>query len=298
MGLCLLVAVAIELLLFTKTNNYSYKRSYVEKHINDIEILFLGNSHIEEAVKPELVGKNAFNMAISGRATIYDVEIAKRYVPQLQNLKVVFMPLDYIRFSLGRSQKNAHEKRVRDNSIDDFYKCMYTKYMGLRVDPFYYWSEILTSPVKYMYRFVNSDEANRECDELGYRALNVNHRGEDWQYRNMPTIIDVDKPIDKEQYNMLKDWFVTLAALTKSRNARLILLGTPMYETYQKDLNPKVLEEISEFVKMLQNDYPNVEYYDFTFDKDFLPEDFNDASHLTDTGAEKFSKKLKAVVEM
>lgn len=296
-GICLVASIVIELLLLTQTNTYSYKRSYVEKHIKDIEILFLGNSHIEEAVKPELVGENAFNMAISGRNVIYDVEIAKRYIPQMQKIKAVFMPLDYQKFNLGRGKKNENEKRVQERDWQRLYKCMYTKYMGTRVDGLIYWSEILNSSLDFMSRFFKSEEQNRECNELGYIALDVNKRNLNWKYRNMPFVIDENKTIDEEKYNELKDWYITLAELTKNRNARLILLGTPMYETYQKDLNPKVLEEISAFVEMLKKDYPNVEYYDFTFDKDFLPEDFNDASHLTDSGAEKFSKKLKLVVE-
>lgn len=296
--ICLSVAVAIEFLLFTQTNDYSYKRKYVEQHINDIEILFLGNSHIEYAVKPELVGKNTFNMAISGRSNIYDVEIAKRYIPQMHNLKVVFMPLDYICFSFGRGQKNVNEKRVRNNRLDDFYKCMYTKYMGTNVDPFYYWSEIIFSPVNYMSRFFKREDENRECNELGYIPLDINCRCANWEYLNMPPFIDINKPIAKEQFLTLKDRYSLLAALTKQFNVRLILLGTPMYETYQKDLNPIVLEEILSFVEILKKDYDNIEYYDFTFDTDFLPNDFNDASHLNDFGAEKFSKKLRQVVEM
>ena len=295
--LVLLMFVGVEFLLLTQTNIYSYKRQYIENHINDIEILFLGNSHIEEAVKPELVGKNAFNMAISGRGVVYDVEIAKRYIPKMQNLKVVFMPLDYPKFSLGRGIKNVNKKRTQERDWNRLYKCMYYKYMGIRVDEFYYWSEIYNSSLDYMLRFVKTEEQKRECDSLGYVALDVTKRNANWAYRNMPPIIDVNQPIDTEKFNELKNWYITLAELTKNRNARLILLGTPMYETYQKDLNQEVLKEIFAFVEMLKKDFPNVEYYDFTFDKDFLPEDFNDASHLTDSGAEKFSKKLKLVVE-
>ena len=169
--------------------------------------------------------------------------------------------------------------------------------MGIRVDEFYYWSEIYNSSLDYMMRFVKTEEQKRECDSLGYIALDVTKRNANWAYRNMPPVIDVNKPVDTEKFNELKSWYTTLAELTKNRNAQLILLGTPMYETYQKDLNPKVLEEILSFVETLKKDFPNVEYYDYTFDKDFLPDDFNDASHLTDSGADKFSRKLKEVMK-
>lgn len=298
-GLCLIMAVAIELLLLTQMNIYTYKRQYVENHINTLKILFLGNSHIEEAVDPKLVGENCFNMAISGRALEYDYEIAKRYVPQMTNLKFLFLPLDYTRFNFGRGVKNPNEKRVSASEIDwnKLYNCMYYKYMGIRIKPFWCWSEIYNSGLNYMMRFVKSDEVNRECDELGYIALPLEKRNPNWKVRNMPALIDTSKPVDTAQFNRLKEMYDTFAKLTQERGAKLILLGTPMYETYQKDLNPAVLQEITNFVADLKSRYDNVEYYDFTFDKRFQDEDFNDASHLSEKGAPKFSKMLREIVE-
>ena len=296
-GLVLVMFVAVELLLLTQTNVYSYKRQYIENHLNTLEIVFFGNSHIEEAVKPELVGENCFNLAISGRSVVYDVELAKRYIPKMSNLKTVFMPLDYPKFSLGRGVKNEYEKRVREMDFASLYKCMYTKYMDIHVDGIWYWSEILNSELNYMTRFFKSAVRNRECDSLGYIALDVSKRSPNWEYRNMPPIIDVSKPIDTVQFNILKSQYRTFAELTKNAGVRLVLLGTPLYKTYLDDLNPAVLNEIESFVADLQRDFSNVEFFDFTADKDFLPEDFDDASHLMDSGAEKFSKKLKLVVE-
>ena len=295
--LVLLMFATVELLLLTQTNIYSYKRQYVENHINTLKILFLGNSHIEEAVKPELVGEDCFNLAISGRAVVYDVELAKRYIPQMTNLQTVFMPLDYPKFNFKRGTKNKHEKRVREMDWGRLYKCMYYKYMDIRIDPFYYWSEILNSGINYMTRFWSSEEKNRECDSLGYIPLDIKKRNSNWQYRNMPPIIDTSLPIDTEDFNTLRNQYRTLAELTHNAGARLVLLGTPLYKTYLDDLNPEVLNELENFVKDLQKDFPNVEYYDFTADPNFLDEDFNDASHLTDSGARKFSEKLREIAK-
>ena len=46
----------IEVLLLYIPNEYSYKRDYMEQHINDIECLLLGNSHIVEALDPSCMG--------------------------------------------------------------------------------------------------------------------------------------------------------------------------------------------------------------------------------------------------
>ena len=60
----LLINLAIEFLLFLRPNEYSYKREFVEEHINDISCLLLGNSHIVNALKPNILGNGVFNMAI------------------------------------------------------------------------------------------------------------------------------------------------------------------------------------------------------------------------------------------
>ena len=46
----------------------------------------------------------------------------------------------------------------------------------------------------------------------------------------------------------------------------------------------------------LKQKNPNVEYYDYSTDERFIDEDFYDASHLTDIGANKFSKIVKEEV--
>lgn len=70
------VAVCIECLLLFQTNNYSYKRDYVENHINDIKVLLLGNSHIDQSLNPQWIGDGVLNFAIQGRDKKYDAELA------------------------------------------------------------------------------------------------------------------------------------------------------------------------------------------------------------------------------
>lgn len=290
----LFVSVCIELLLYLKPNVYSYKRKYIEVHLNEIETLILGNSHIEFALKPELLGRHCFNFASAGRSTIYDVELAKRYIPQMKRLQVVIMPIDYTAFSFGREKTDLPPQN--DRNLENTYKCMYYKYMGLRVDGFWFWSEILNSKLNYMGRFIQSKEEARECDSLGYIKRDIRQRGFNWQNTALPPLIDTSMKIDKEKQTLLYQQYLTLAKLTHDKGCRLVLLGTPMYKTYQKIMNKRVCQERTLFVHQLQNECNNVEYYDFTYDKHFMPNDFDDASHLVESGAIKFSKIINNIL--
>lgn len=281
----LLINIAIEFLLFLRPNEYSYKRAYVEEHINDITCLLLGTSHIDGQLSPIILGDGVFNMAISGRRPIYDVELAKRYVPQMSQLKILIMPLNYSKFYFGREKDNPNEIKKEPWPED---KCMYYKYMGIRVDPFWYWSEMLNSKQDYMKRFLKNDEKARRCDSLGYVKKRFK-RKDNWENMSLPKIIDTTIEANQEEQELLYTHYCTLAELTHNQGAKLIILVTPHYKTYNDATNPVVLQEMASFVASLKQKYPNVEYYDYSTDERFVDEDFSNANHLNGIGATKFS---------
>lgn len=288
----LLLLAAIEISLLYIPNTYSYKRDYVEAHINDIKCLLLGNSHIEEALDPKLMGDGVFNLAISGRPHIYDIELAKMYVPQMKNLKVLIIPFDYSMFYFGR-EKNNPDEIMKQPQFGNTYKCMYYKYMGIRVDEFWYWPESLNSKLDYLGRFTQSKQESIECDSLGYISLPLSNRTSDWENRFLPKIVDSSVAKNQEKYTLLYEQYKTLAELAKKQGCRLVLLRTPTYKTYISYLNPSVTKEMTDFVSALQKEFPFAEYNDYGQDERFVGDDFHDASHLTDVGAAKFSVIVK-----
>ena len=291
----LLINITIELLLFLRPNMYSYKRAYVEEHINDISCLILGNSHIDQALKPNILGDGVFNMAINGRNLIYDVELAKMYVPQMKRLGFLIIPLDYDKFYFGRGKDNPNEMK-KPSGRGGTNKCMYYKYMGIRVDHFWYWSEILNSKLDYMSRFLKNDTAARECDSLGFYKHSLAKRKDNWMNRYLPKIVDTTIDANREKQKLLFSRYCTLAELANGQGAKLVLLVTPMYKTYNNSTNPVVIREMKSFVASLRQKYPNIEYFDYSTDNRFVDEDFWDSSHLTDIGANKFSKIVKEEV--
>ena len=295
-ALLLVMLIAIEVGLLYRPNVYSYKRQYVEEHQKDIKVLLLGSSHVEEGINPALLGEGAFNMAISARLNEYDAAIAEKYVPGMDSLEAVIMHMDYSTFLFGRLKHNEQEVNTGAFSLMGTCHCMHTKYMGIHLKPFWYWSEILNSKLNYMSRFWNKAEKILECDSLGYCGLDVNERLADWEYRNLADEFDPSEPIDEETYDKLWNVYETIARVTQQQGARLILVHTPVYKTYQDAIHPEALRDIESFVQKLQQKYPNVEYHSFLFAEGLLPEDFNDSSHLTSTGADKFSRMLYDVI--
>lgn len=288
--------VAIEIGLLYRPNVYSYKRQYVEDHQKDIKVLLLGSSQIEEGVNTSLLGEGTFNLAISARLSEYDAALAEKYVPGMERLEAVVMPMDYSTFLFGRLQHNEHEINTGAFSLIGTCHCMHTKYMGMHLKPFWYWSEILNSKLNYMSRFWNKTETLQECDSLGYCRLDVNNRLSDWENRNLADAFDPSLPINQESYDHLWEVYSTIAKVTQQRGARLILVHAPVYKTFQDAISPQAMRDIQQFAARLHQQYPNIEYHNFMYAEGFLPEDFNDASHLTSTGADKFALLLRDVI--
>ena len=269
----LLISIAIELLLFLRPNEYSYKRDYVEEHINDIRCLLLGHSHIANGLKPNILGDGVFNMAILGRSLAYDIELAKKYVPQMNQLELLIMPLDYKKFYFDRAKNNPNEMK-KPPGRQGSYKCMYYKYMDIRIDHFWYWSELLNSKLDYMKRFMKNDTDARECDSLGYKKYDFSKRKNSWKNRSLPKIVDTTLDANREAQNRLYTRYSILAELTQKKGAKLIILITPKYKTYNNSKNPVVIKEMEAFLASLKQKYSNVEYYDYSTDKRFVDEDF------------------------
>lgn len=294
-ALLLLMCTIIEVALLFRPNIYAYKRQYMDEHVHDIKVLLLGSSHIEEAVKPELVGKGVFNLAISARIKDYDVALADIYVPKMDSLQTIVMPIDYTNFFFERQHENPLTKSIPED-LSGTCRCMHTKYMGTRIDPFWYFSEILNSKLNFMSRFWNNEQKLRECDSLGYVKLDIKDRPASWEYLAIPAVIDSTLAIDQKAYDETWKVYDDLAQITSRHHKRLVLVMPPVYKTYQESIDPIVLNDIYQFVGKLQQKYPTIEFHEHLFDKRFTADDFQDSSHLTEAGAIKYSRILADII--
>ena len=284
------VFAIVEFLLFLRPNIYSYKYNYVKKHANTLNVIIFGNSHMEESLIPDTIGKSIFNFAISGRRIEYDLALAQKFIPQMNHLKYVVVPFDYSSFSNSLSLSNED----MESPMDKTFSCMYYKYMNIKMGkPIWYWSEICSSKLKFMARFLESDSKCRECDSLGFVKLSLNNRLPDWEHRMM--ITKADKPLiyDKSKMTKISNIYNEIAYLTKQKGAKLILISTPLYKTNREIMDLSIMNKMKVFANELNEKYKNVEYFDYTFDTDFKDEDFFDSSHLSEFGAKKMSLKLK-----
>jgi hypothetical protein len=84
----------------------------------------------------------------------------------------------------------------------------------------------------------------------------------------------------------------TFSEFCNQRDIKLILVTLPAYHTYRENISSEQLNKMIETMSGFVTLNPNCSYYNWLDDADFVEDDFYDADHLNEKGAEKLSKKL------
>ncbi len=296
--LALLICFGTELLLLAVSNEYSYKRKYVEQHGGDIKVLILGHSHTGTGIDPTFLGDSVFNMAIAGRDHYYDAVLAERYIPRMKNLECVIWPLGYnLQYESYRYPCMGETKANLKGNVT--YMCMYEKYMHIHPAgssvPCRYWSEILNSNMDYSERIFHRDfEKKNKCTPLGYERYKVSSKAAGaWTRRSLPKIVDCESGNAPLALAEAMSDFKRMASVCGDNGVRFVVVSTPCYRTYRELMTERGIKDMSVCIDTMRSVNPKVEYYNYIYDDRFTEDDFFDASHLTEIGARKFTEILR-----
>ena len=281
--------VVLELLLRHIPNDYSYKKNYLDQHSNEIETLFLGSSHAFYAINPEFIHSNSFNAAHIAQSIDYDILILKKYANQTNKLKCIVVPIDY--FTLyNRLETGVECWRIKN------YNIYYGLNRSTKLDEN---SEILNGKwsenTERLYKFLRKKKSEISCNTLGWGTNNNSKDTKDF--------IVTGKAAAERHAQKSKSFFnensiiaKEIIDLAKSKNAKVIFYTSPAYKTYTALLNKKQLQTTIQTIQAIQKANTNVYYYNFLNDSSFTTNDFYDADHLNEIGAEKFSKKMDSIL--
>lgn len=282
---------ACEYFLRKIPNDYQYKNEWLTHNCGKIKILSLGSSHAYFGICPQYFSHSAFNAAHVSQSIKYDHFIFKKFIDNMDSLKVIILPLSY--FSLPFELENGEEYwRVKDYSI--YYNCMIHRFESK------YNLEIYNGiHFKNVLRSIFGKVSHRECDSLGFgTSYQFANRDEQWQNSGaVAAKRHTKEAIDSTIVNRNKKLLEDIIKDCKSRNISVILLTTPTYATYRNNLNRDQLNIMLESCKSFENAYSNVHYLDLLDDCRFVEDDFYDADHLNEFGAEKLTTLLDHYID-
>ena len=102
-----------------------------------------------------------------------------------------------------------------------------------------------------------------------------------------------------DNLSLLKENHATLKKiieLCKRRNINVLLFTPPAYKSYRENLNQNQLERTKKNAVEVADSFENCYYFNFIENSGFTENDFYDADHLNNLGAEKLSKKLNNII--
>lgn len=282
------IAVVLEFALRNIPNDYKVKHHYLDAHAEEVEVLFLGSSHMYYGVNPAFISKNSFNAAYVSQSIDFDLALLKKYEKQLKKLHYLVVPMDY--FTLYNSLEISNESwRIKN----------YALYYELNNLPFKYHFELINGKFEYAVKrlaYYFKSETPITCNELGFgtaykanKSLELVENGKLAAKRHTEVHF---KPNEKLRAVLYK-----FVEFTKQNHIKLVLVTCPAYTSYVNHLNKEQLHEMHKVICDAQKGHSNVLYFDFLKHSAFNASDFFDGDHLNDRGAKKFSLLLNAIWE-
>ncbi len=289
----LVVVMAVfEVILRNIPNDYTYKKNILDQQSNDLEYLFIGNSHILYGIDPAYISPKSFNVGGASQSLDIDYHIIKKYDGNWKNLKCIVLTLDYfsLYFSLGYSTETWRLKN-------------YVQYFGLH-EPFsnrhWLYSEFLDEDaLMSAFRLKNyyiDNENPITCSKSGW--------SNSFQYNPHKNLERDGKRVAKK--HTIGDYFIVdqnidflnkIVAYANSHDIKILLITFPTYPTYYNNLEKNQLNRTFSTAKNLVQKYPNVTHLNMLKDTSFTANDFYDPDHLNKIGAKKLSLKIKTVLD-
>lgn len=267
-------------------NTYLNSKTELEKRHNEIEILITGASHAQSGIAPQFLSHPAFNLANGSQSLYYDTQLITKYTGALPKLKLVIFTISY--HSLESQLKNSMErwrggfyKQVfgirREDEGGEFQLADYS-YIGLY------------SP-KLAYRQVLEDllKKNKSTEEVTERAVKAANQGDISPEFGKRRVKLHETEMRENSVTANVEALEQACRLLKERNVMVAFITIPAHHTYSDNIQPEKYQRMQEIIKQLSKKN-KTEYFNYMFDTRFTEEDFINSDHLSETGAEKFTK--------
>ena len=284
----LLVALLLgvgELIVRSLETPYRYKAERLRADGERVSTLVLGSSHMYYGVEPSLLGDSAFNLANISQTPEYDLALLREFRPYMKNLRRVILPISYFTF--------------RDPTMEEFDRGLCVQYkvgMGLPLhSDFSVYNLALTDFDSYAGRLRNliAPQELNLCDSLGFGlGFDLAHRGPNWKERaaDRAKALTQERPGRADEVERVLEETVDYC---REQGLEVVFVTTPVWSGFRAEMDAGQYREMREKIAALQTN-TGVRYLDFFASDLFTDDDFHDVDHLSDLGAAKLTRLLRA----
>jgi len=255
---------------------------------DDLDFIIFGSSRANHGVNPEILSKNSFNMGVDGTQIAYSAALIK--LLPIQKEQVILLNIDTF---------NAFSKDYNGSDIDGLLvKYNRNKALKLEIDNLnqnnliqnFYWSLSYNGLVFELLKNYFIDDSYDYKTYSGYDPIYVTKN----QREIFKSIIKEEKSEDcKNNFTLNKIYRIKLREIKifcKNNNKKLIIYTSPLF-------NDKCKDDNIQFSQIMKNE--KLSYFDLTdfFKNNNSLEFWKDKVHLSNKGAEIFTKKIKKILD-
>ncbi len=283
--------VVLEVLTGIIPNSYSYKYDYVKTHGQNIQAIAIGHSQLYDGFKPESFYLPAFNLCNSAQSFVDNYYLLRELLPSMPSLKMVIMPIGYMDVGIV-----GYDSSLTDRC------CYYHKYMNIDYDghiPLKYRLECL-DPLRAcdkVYSYYHKHQDIVGCDSLGQRNTHyLCNRAHPLGYENVLDGCTLESH-DRNQFCIKDEYYLMMTIkLLAEKKISLVLVSPPYYWDCFNKKNEEQQQFLQDYTVNLQLHHP-VYYFNFQEDTLYTDDDFYNETHLSEFGAEKFTKALNDSIQ-
>lgn len=100
---------------------YNQKKNELEKQLDKIQVLVLGSSNAHFGINPHQFSYKGFNLSDSAQWPYYDLQLTKKYLNRMPNLKLVIFSISFFTFGTDEALDKTNDWRLY----------AYTQYYGI-----------------------------------------------------------------------------------------------------------------------------------------------------------------------
>lgn len=265
--------------------SYDYIYSKFINQKNEINVIYIGNSHTGVLKKNQINSQDVVsNLSSQGQDLFKIYVILKKYVPLVPQLKRIYIGLDYE--MLGQNQTISGEEFIERQ----LYKYTDTLYH-------YDIANIIMSQSNFFranrdLTFLFKSNNNKESKQKANTFIPVTSKKtnlKDCEKRALEhSLIKFKKELCPQNLS----YIVELIKLCKLHNVSLIFFNPPKRKCFCDNINYDNSMYAKKQIDSIMIDY-KIPYYDFIGDTAFIEADFTDYDHLNLNGVKKMLYKLK-----
>lgn len=280
--------------------------------LNEIEIIFLGNSHIHKGINPQYFQRKAFNLAFNAQDLYYDTQLLNRYVAHMPRLKAVVFGLDYFTFGYDESDLYPHlvreyydSARIKPRAGLDLSFFTYYSLLFLHKETFV--GDILTGKRK---GFLYSLEDDTVSSTLVASDIKEALLGSGYLFSrggmNNAELMENGRQRAKFHYtqcfrngNVTSIYQLLSESIHKLRaqGIKVFLIIPPYTRSYREGFPAEFIDGFQQKIEELLHSHPGISFFDYSSGLPLEPHHFLDSDHLNFQGAEVFSRILSDRLE-